>query len=87
MGVRNLNEWLRGVVSQMTKKREPVGRNPITVMSFPEKFTVEEFIEEITDPEINQSFINNMNNLEQIPEERYPEDWIQTYAAWMEMNK
>ena len=67
------------------------GRIFETAMYFPDKLTVEEFIEAITDPKINQSFVNNMNNLHEEDPKRFvdkmhAEVWIQTYAAWMEMN-
>jgi len=68
-----------------------VDRNPVTVIFFPEKLTVEEFVGAITDEKANQAFIDNMNHLhERNPKSRsdkeFAEIWIQTYAAWMEMN-
>ena len=59
-------------------------RNDMTEMYYPNKLIVEEFIQEIEDHETNLAFINNMHHLE--ISTKYPEDWIKTYAAWMEMN-
>ena len=65
------------------------GRIFETAMYFPDELTVEEFIEAITRQEVNQAFISNMHNLEgpptQMPKEKHAEEWIQTYAGWMEM--
>ncbi len=68
-----------------------MSRDEIAVMYYPEKLSVEEFIRAITKEHLNQSFITNMNNLAKedsklMPRHQYAEDWIQTYAAWMEMN-
>lgn len=69
------------------------GRIFETAMYYPDKLTVEEFIEAITDPKRNQAFIDNMHHLQKdvsflarSPERSHAEEWIQTYAGWMEMN-
>jgi hypothetical protein len=58
-------------------------------MTFPDEMTVEEFIDAITRYKTNQAFVDNMHHLEGggpgMPKKRHAEDWIQTYAAWMEM--
>ncbi len=58
----------------------------MTEQYHPDKVTVEEFIRLITNEELLRNFVINMNNLDQIPKERYPEEWIKTFAAWSEMN-
>ena len=67
-------------------------RDPMTAHFYPDEMSVEEFIDEITNPVDNQNFIANMRHLQErgsrsMPVKRYPEDWIETYAAWKEMNK
>jgi hypothetical protein len=67
------------------------GRVFETAMTFPDKLTVEEFIEEVTNPKRTKAFIANMNNLtNEMPDKmlkhQHAEEWIQTFAAWSEMN-
>ena len=62
-------------------------REYMTEHYHPNKVTVEEFVNLITDEDAIRNFVTNMNNLEQTSEERYPEEWIKTFAAWMEMEK
>jgi len=61
-------------------------RNDITELYHPDKVTVEEFVRIITNEGALKAFVANMNNLDKLPEEQYPEEWIETFAAWMEMN-
>jgi hypothetical protein len=61
-------------------------REYMTEEYYPDKITVEKFVQIITNEELLRNFVTNMNNLDQIPQERYPEEWIKTFAAWAEMN-
>ncbi len=61
-------------------------RGYMTERYYPNKVSVEEFIKIISNEEALRNFVTNMNNLDQMPEERYPEEWIKTFSAWMEMN-
>jgi hypothetical protein len=84
-------EYLEGAACDKDGRyRTRDGRIFETAMSYPDKLTVEEFISEITNQKRNQAFIDNMHHLEggstRMPKEKHAEDWIQTYAAWMEMN-
>lgn len=54
-----------------------------TALSHPTKMTVEEFYEELIS--CKDSFISNMNYLNE--NKKWAEDWIQTLAAWAEMEK
>jgi hypothetical protein len=56
-----------------------------TAEYFPWKMTVEQFYEEIIGNK--EAFIANMKILEDLPERRWAEDWIETLAAWSEMEK
>ena len=94
---RQENETFQEYLESIYRDKDGVhrtrdGRIFETAMTYPDKLTVEEFIQEITDEDRNPAFIDNMNHIrEQDPswmdEKRHAEDWIQTYAAWMEMNK
>jgi hypothetical protein len=93
---RQENETFQEYLKGATPDKEGVyrtrdGRIFETAMSYPDKLTVEEFIEEITNRGRNQAFVDNMRHLtEEVgspPEKMHAEDWIQTYAAWMEMNE
>lgn len=59
-------------------------RNKDTEETWPDRLTIEEFISAITENDTNEGFIQNMHHLG--INNRYPEEWIKTYAAWMEMN-
>ena len=56
-----------------------------TKIYYPNKMSVEDFIKAITDPATNKAFIENMKHLKVTP--KHAEEWIETYAAWMEMEK
>ncbi len=93
---RQENETYQEYLAGASRDKEGVhrtrdGRIFETAMYFPDKLTVEEFIEAITDQKINQAFIDNINHLAEEDSERFStkehaEIWIQTYAGWMEMN-
>lgn len=57
----------------------------MTAACYSDKMTVEEFFAEIKS--LESSFISNMNNLKNMPKTRWPEDWMETLAAWSEMEK
>jgi len=59
-------------------------RNDITEMHFPDKVTIEEFFEILTDKEEIENFKLNMKDLKVI-EDKYPEEWVHLFCAWMEL--
>ena len=68
--------------------REIVGmtkRNLITEMHHPDRLSVEEFIELVSDRQGQANFIANMRNSKLGP--MYAEDWADIYVRWMEFNK
>ena len=62
-------------------------RNSVTEMYFPDKVFVEEFVKIITDKDDLEAYVANMRNLDWGSGEHYPEEWIECFAAWMEMNR
>lgn len=60
-------------------------RHPTTEWMHPDKVSVEEFISTIKGDA--DSFAANMNHLKNIPEEMYPEGWIELYAKWLDMRR
>ena len=88
----DLQDYLKGAeFDEDGAYRTRDGRIFETAMSYPDKLTVEEFIQEITHERRNQAFIDNMNHIRErdpswMDEKQHAERWIQTYAAWMEMN-
>ena len=61
-------------------------RNYMTEQYHPTASTVGEFVKTITNEKLLGNFVTNMNNPDSTPGERYPEEWIKTFAAWSEMN-
>lgn len=58
-------------------------RNDITEMCYPDKITAKEFTEEIK--KNLEAFRDNMNELHNPGEPRYPEEWMGMFSAWMEL--
>jgi len=60
---------------------------PMTAECFPDKLTVQEFMRLIIDAKTVDAFMNNMSILNRMEEKRWPEDWMQTFLEWLEMEK
>lgn len=59
-------------------------RNPITAMYYPDKISAKEFFEIINDTKSQDTFIENMKNIN-LNEDKYPEDWLDYFSRWMEL--
>ncbi len=57
----------------------------MTRAMYPNKMTIREFFQELADAQ--PYFIENMEKLTTVPKHQYPEDWIEKFQAWMEMEK
>lgn len=61
-------------------------RNWATNNYYPDKMTVEEFIE-IIDERSLKAFAANMNNHEDWRQKKYAEDWMDMFARWMDLDQ
>jgi hypothetical protein len=45
----------------------------------------QEFVEKVSNPEVLQNFVTNMNTLDMGP--KLAEEWAELFVKWMEFNK
>ena len=64
-------------------------RNTITAMYFPDKMTARQFLIELESMARTEfdTFGENMDNLLGKDTGQYPEDWMATFTAWVELNQ
>jgi len=60
-------------------------RQDTTELFYPHKITVEEFVSRILNG--GEDFAKNINKIQRIEKQQYPEYWMETFCAWSEIEQ